>query len=133
MKYYSLQNSGTNNCLAEVVFSYGAQVAATKCGEASNAMGTYSFTWKYVPKSDGTFRLVSKRSGLCLHPQGNSFMTTAACDGSAKQTWKVHASSSQGRMIKNVAEGTCLTPNAYQAMLMACGTNPQYWKYAGPV
>ncbi|MFJ4339583.1 RICIN domain-containing protein [Streptomyces sp. NPDC088915] len=82
----------------------------------------YRFAWRYASGADGTFRLVNTYSGRCLQPAGNTSVTTAACNGSSAQSWKVFSSSSAGRLLKNTSDGKCLMAGAF-ASTCTCGAN----------
>ncbi|MGA5494693.1 protein kinase domain-containing protein [Streptomyces cinereoruber] len=129
---YSLENGTSGNCLAEYDPGFGILVTSVACGSKSNNGTPYRFAWRYVSGSNGTFRLVNKYSGRCLQPAGNSSVTTAACNGSSLQSWKVFSSSSAGRLLKNTSDGWCLTAGAF-ASTYTCGANQsgQLWRNIG--
>ncbi len=92
----------------------------------------YYFAWRYASGADGTFRLVNRHSGRCLQPAGNTSVTTAACNGSSLQSWKVFSSSSAGRLLRNTSDGKCLMAGAF-ASTYTCGANQggQVWRNIG--
>ncbi|MFC7928029.1 serine/threonine-protein kinase [Streptomyces cinereoruber] len=127
---YSLENGTSGNCLTEYNSGFSDLVGTVACGSKSGA--DYGFSWTYVSGSNGTFRLVSKRSGRCLQPGGNTAVTTVACNGSSKQSWKVHSSSSAGRALKNVSDGMCLSAGSFAATTFTCGSGSgQVWRNIG--
>ncbi|MFC8894860.1 serine/threonine-protein kinase [Streptomyces cinereoruber] len=129
---YSLENGTSGNCLAEYNPGFGVLVTSVACGSKSNNGTPYHFAWRYVSGSNGTFRLVNKYSGHCLQPAGNTSVTTAACNGSSAQSWKVFSSSSAGRLLKNTSDGKCLMAGAF-ASTYTCGANQngQLWRNIG--
>ncbi|MFE0736350.1 protein kinase [Streptomyces sp. NPDC058855] len=129
---YSLENGTTGNCLAEYDAGFGNTVTSVACGSrGTNA--TYWFSWTHRSESGGTLRLVNGSTGHCLQPAGNTSVTTAACNGSALQSWKVLSSSSAGRTFRNVSDGQCLTAGAF-VMTYTCGSGGnQLWRTIAPV
>ncbi|GAA3900792.1 hypothetical protein GCM10022244_08730 [Streptomyces gulbargensis] len=129
---YSLENGTTGNCLAEYDAGFGNTVTSVACGSrGTNA--TYWFSWTHRSESGGTLRLVNGSTGHCLQPAGNTSVTTAACNGSALQSWKVLSSSSAGRTFRNVSDGRCLTAGAF-VMTYTCGSGGnQLWRTIAPV
>ncbi|WP_435188520.1 protein kinase domain-containing protein [Streptomyces sp. bgisy126] len=129
---YSLENGTSGNCLAEHDPGFGVLVTSVACGSKSSNGTPYRFAWRYASGSNGTFRLINKYSGRCLQPAGNSSVTTAACNGSALQSWKVFSSSSAGRLLKNTSDGWCLMAGAF-ASTYTCGANQggQVWRNIG--
>ncbi|WP_030759945.1 RICIN domain-containing protein [Streptomyces griseus] len=112
---------------------YGAvTVLSAECG-ADTAAGGYS--WIYRANSDGSFRLVNKKSGKCLQPGPGIAVETAACTGTGSQSWKVFATTSSGRQFVNVGTGQCLTSNPGAAMSFMCGSaSPsQLWRNIGAI
>ncbi|MFF4867787.1 protein kinase [Streptomyces sp. NPDC000961] len=128
---YSLENGTSGNCLTEYDQGFGKLVGTVACGSKSGS-ADYGFSWTYVSGANGTFRLVSKRSGQCLQPGGNTAVTTAACNGASAQSWKVHSSSSAGRTLKNVSDGKCLSAGSFAATTFTCGSGSgQVWRNIG--
>ncbi|MFE6850497.1 RICIN domain-containing protein, partial [Streptomyces sp. NPDC057674] len=121
---YSLENGSTGNCLAEYNAGFGDLVTSATCGSAGSGGSTYWFSWTFSPGDDGTFRLKNRHSGRCLQPAGNTTVTTAACNGSSAQSWKVVSSTSAGRMFRNASDGRCLTAGSF-AMTYTCGSSGQ--------
>ncbi|WP_225803279.1 serine/threonine-protein kinase [Streptomyces sp. NK15101] len=131
---YSLENATTGNCLAEYNAGFGDLVTTTTCGSQGNGTAAYWFSWSYSAGANGTFRLVNRHSGRCLQPAGNTAVTTAACNGSSLQAWKVVSSSSSGRALKNMSDGMCLTAGSFSATTYACGSGTsQLWRNISPV
>ncbi|MFE6713099.1 protein kinase [Streptomyces sp. NPDC057695] len=127
---YSLENGSTGNCLAEYNAGFGDLVTSAACGSTGSGGSTYWFSWTYSPGADGSFRLKNRHSGRCLQPAGNTAVTTAACNGSSAQSWKVVSSTSAGRMFKNASDGRCLTAGSF-AMTYTCGSagqSEQVWR-----
>ncbi|AVH96084.1 serine/threonine protein kinase [Streptomyces sp. WAC00288] len=128
---YSLENASDGNCLAESRPGYGTFANTSTCGSAPSS-GTISYSWIYRSNGDGTFRLVNKKSGQCLDPNGNPSMTIAACNGSGSQSWRIHTTTSSGRSFKNVGSGLCLTGGPPFPRMYACGAgNTQLWRNIG--
>ncbi|MFC7963499.1 protein kinase domain-containing protein [Streptomyces cinereoruber] len=129
---YSLQNASDGNCLAEARPGYGVFANTFKCGSAPNS-GTVSYAWIYRGNGDGTFRLVNKKSGLCLDPKGNPGATVVACNGSSGQSWRVGTTTSSGRTFKNVGSGLCLTGGVpfVRAATCSSGNTAQLWRNIG--
>ncbi|MFI1654057.1 protein kinase [Streptomyces sp. NPDC020472] len=131
---YSLENATTGNCLAEYNAGFGDLVTTATCGSQGNGTATYWFSWTYSAGADGTFRLANRHSGRCLQPSGNMTVTTAACNSSSLQAWKVVSSSSSGRALKNVSAGLCLSAGSFSATVYACGSDSsQLWRNISPV
>ncbi|MFI1715334.1 protein kinase [Streptomyces litmocidini] len=131
---YSLENATSGNCLAEYNAGFGDLVTTTTCGSQGNGTSTYWFSWTYSAGANGTFRLANRHSGRCLQPSGNMTVTTAACNSSSLQAWKVVSSSSSGRALKNVSSGLCLTAGSFSATVYACGSDAsQRWRNISPV
>ncbi|MFJ7127536.1 protein kinase [Streptomyces sp. NPDC098101] len=129
---YSLENGTSGNCLAEHNPGFGNLVTSVACG-SKNPNGTpYWYSWTYRAGANGTFQLVNRTSNRCLQPAGNTSVTTAACNGSSAQSWKVFSSTSSGRLLKNMSDGKCLTTGAF-AMTYGCGANQsgQVWRNIG--
>ncbi|MGW9435684.1 protein kinase domain-containing protein [Streptomyces sp. NPDC055607] len=129
---YSLENGTSGDCLAEYDPGFGVLVTSVACGSESSNGTPYRFAWRYASGADGTFRLVNTYSGRCLQPAGNTSVTTAACNGSSLQSWKVFSSSSAGRLLRNTSDGKCLTAGAF-ASTYTCGANQggQVWRNIG--
>ncbi|MFF4168699.1 protein kinase [Streptomyces sp. NPDC001744] len=129
---YSLENGTSGNCLAEYNPGFGNLVTSAECGSAGNGTYKYHYAWTYSPLSSDTFRLVNKYTGRCLQPAGNTSLTTAACNGSSLQSWKVFSSSSSGRSFRNTSDGKCLTAGS-MAMTYTCGGAQanQVWRNIG--
>ncbi|MGW6555335.1 RICIN domain-containing protein [Streptomyces sp. NPDC055051] len=101
------------------------------CGSHPELAG---YSWTYRANADGSFRLVSRKSGLCLAQSSGIAATVAACDGAAGQSWKFDASTSAGRSIKNMSSGACLTSNPGGVVLFNCGgiySTGQHWRNIG--
>ncbi|MFF9503207.1 protein kinase [Streptomyces sp. NPDC014656] len=128
---YALENGNTGNCLTEYKQPYGVvTVNAMECGSNPSA-GNYS--WTYRANSDGSFRLVSKRSDQCLQPGSGIAVTVAPCNGASSQSWKVASSTSAGRQFKNAGNGQCLTANPGAVSSFACSSTyaQQFWRNIG--
>ncbi|MFE5910429.1 protein kinase [Streptomyces wedmorensis] len=126
---YSLENASNGECLAENDAGYAVLVNTYQCGSAPTNGGYLAYSWTYSPGADGTFRLVSKKSGKCLQPGGSS-VTIAPCSGSSVQAWKIGTSTSSGRTIKNMNSGYCLLVGPPFVMTYTCdSTNrAQLWR-----
>ncbi|MFD6250379.1 serine/threonine-protein kinase [Streptomyces roseolus] len=128
---YSLENGTSGNCLTEYKQPYGVvTVNSMECGSNPSA-GNYS--WTYRANADGSFRLVSKRSGQCLQPGSGVAVTVATCNGASSQSWKVVSSTSAGRQFRNAGNGQCLTANPGAVMSYACSSTyaAQFWRNIG--
>ncbi|MFF5501184.1 protein kinase [Streptomyces roseolus] len=128
---YSLENGTSGNCLTEYKQPYGVvTVNSMECGSDPSA-GNYS--WTYRANADGSFRLVSRRSGQCLQPSSGVAVTVAACNGSSSQSWKVVSSTTAGRQFRNASNGQCLTANPGAVMSYTCtsGYASQLWRNIG--
>ncbi|GGU92891.1 hypothetical protein GCM10010275_32650 [Streptomyces litmocidini] len=131
---YSLENATTGNCLAEYNAGFAELVTTTTCGSQGNGTSPYWFSWSYSAGANGTFRLANRHSGRCLQPSSNMTVTTATCNSSSLQAWKVVSSSSSGRALKNVSSGLCLTAGSFSATVYACGSDSsQFWRNISPV
>jgi hypothetical protein len=76
----------------------------------------------------GTFKIISKQSGLALDAGGNqqsALVLTATPDGSANQSWVIQPSGS-GSSIASAQSGLALDGGANQS-----GTHPQMWPANG--
>ncbi|WP_254047328.1 protein kinase domain-containing protein [Streptomyces aureus] len=123
---YSMENVANGQCLGENDAGYAILVNTYECGSAADST---SYAWTYSTGSNGTFRLINKRSGKCLQPSGSS-VTIAACNGSTVQSWKVGATTSSGRTIKNMQDGQCLVTGPPWVMTYTCnsGDRAQLWR-----
>ncbi|MFF2778145.1 protein kinase [Streptomyces sp. NPDC058052] len=129
---YALENGTTGNCLAEYKQPYGVTTINSRpCGAQPELSG---YSWTYRANADGSFRLVSRKSGLCLEGGSGFAATVAACTGASTQSWKFGSSTSAGREIRSVSNGQCLTSNPGAVVVYACNsgyTSPQYWRNIG--
>ncbi|MEU8885846.1 serine/threonine-protein kinase [Streptomyces hydrogenans] len=129
---YALEEGTSGNCLAEYKQPYGVTTINSRaCGSHPELAG---YSWTYRANADGSFRLVSRKSGQCLQPSSGVAATVATCTGAATQSWKFASSTSAGRMLKNVGSDACLTSNPGGVLVFACGGSfsaGQYWRNIG--
>ncbi|GAA3071772.1 hypothetical protein GCM10017562_43940 [Streptomyces roseofulvus] len=126
---YSLENATSGNCLAENDQGYAVVVTVMACGSKPEST---SYAWTYRPNGDGTFRLVSRKSGQCLQFTSAIDASIATCNGASNQSWKFGTSTSAGRQVKNVSNGQCLTNSTF-VIGYACQTSyaTQFWRNIG--
>ncbi|MFF6887846.1 protein kinase [Streptomyces sp. NPDC012421] len=127
---YALENGTSGDCLAEHNPAFGSGIRAMECGSSPS---TAFYSWIYRANADGSFRLVNKKTTLCLQDNGFS-VKTAACNGAGAQNWKFGTSSSAGRQIKNAGSGHCLTTNPGAVITFTCDTGyggGQHWRNIG--
>ncbi|MFJ7956091.1 protein kinase [Streptomyces sp. NPDC096319] len=131
---YSLKNSSDGTCMGEYNAGYGVFVNTYDCGSAQGGRPVW-YGWTYKAGANGTFRLVNRQSGHCLDPNGTVGGTAAACDGSSDQSWRVQASTANGRTLMNVGTGQCIMAGPPFMMMAACdpGDLRQLWRNVSPV
>ncbi|WP_369145837.1 protein kinase [Streptomyces sp. R44] len=132
---YSLKNASEGKCLGEYNAGFGIFANAYDCGSKDNSGQPIWYSWTYSPGANGTFRLVNRQSGRCLQPNGNPGATTAPCDGSSGQSWRIQATTANGRTLKNVGNGQCLVAGPPFTMSADCnpGDLRQLWKNISPL
>ncbi|MEU0399065.1 protein kinase [Streptomyces sp. NPDC006197] len=126
---YSIENASNGQCLAESDEGWATLVNTYKCGSPPSNGGSLSYSWTYSPGANGTFRLISRKSGKCLEPSGST-VALASCNGSSVQSWKIGTSTSSGRTIKNVNNGACLVTGPPFVMTYTCnsGDRSYLWR-----
>ncbi|WP_093874646.1 serine/threonine-protein kinase [Streptomyces sp. TLI_105] len=126
---YSIENASNGQCLAESDEGWATLVNTYECGSPPTNGGSLSYSWTYSPGANGTFRLISKKSGKCLQPSGST-VGLSPCNGSSLQSWKIGTSTSSGRTIKNMNDGMCLLTGPPFVMTYTCdATNRAYlWR-----
>ncbi|MGW5774988.1 protein kinase domain-containing protein [Streptomyces sp. NPDC003863] len=131
---YSLKNASDGTCLGEYNAGYGVFVNTYECGSAQASRPVW-YSWTYQAGANGTFRLVNRQSGHCLDPNGTVGATAVPCDGSSNQSWRIQATTANGRTFKNVGSGQCIMAGPPFMMSAACdpGDLRQLWRNVSPV
>ncbi|MFD8209827.1 protein kinase [Streptomyces sp. NPDC059695] len=131
---YSLKNASDGTCMGEYNAGYGVFVNTYDCGSAQGGRPVW-YGWTYKAGANGTFRLVNRQSGHCLDPNGTVGGTAAACDGSSDQSWRIQATTANGRTLMNVGNGQCLVAGPPFMMMSTCdaGDLRQLWRNVSPV
>ncbi|MFE5939578.1 protein kinase [Streptomyces sp. NPDC056470] len=128
---YSLENASNGQCVGEYNPGYGIFANTYECGSVPNNSGTMSYSWTYSAGANGTFRLVNKKTGRCLQAGGNpGGVGVGDCNGSSRQAWRFHATTSSGRTIMNVSNEECMTVGPPFLTTYACdsGSRAQLWR-----
>ncbi|MFG2642608.1 protein kinase [Streptomyces sp. NPDC048370] len=128
---YSLENVSSGECVVEYNPGYGIFANTHECGSVPNNSGTASYAWTYSAGANGTFRLVNKKTGRCLQAGGNpGGVGVETCNGTSKQSWKIHTTTSSGRTIMNVSNGECMIVGPPFLTTYACdsGDRAQLWR-----
>ncbi|MCZ0980773.1 hypothetical protein O1L60_22245 [Streptomyces diastatochromogenes] len=115
--------------MAESNPGYGVFANTADCGSPPDS-GTISYSWTYKPGANGTFRLVNKKTGHCLDPNGTVGYTAATCNGSSLQLWKIGSKTSSGFTVKNMSTGQCMVAGPPFTMSYDCdpGSANQLWR-----
>ncbi|MFG2772057.1 protein kinase [Streptomyces sp. NPDC048350] len=133
---YSLENASNGQCVGEYNPGYGIFADTYECGSVPSNGATIAYAWTYAAGANGTFRLVNRRTGRCLQAGGNpGGVGVAACNGSSKQSWKIHATTSSGRTIMNMSNEECMTVGPPFLTTYACdsGNRAQLWRNISPL
>ncbi|MEU3605209.1 protein kinase [Streptomyces sp. NPDC035033] len=127
---YSLENGTSGDCLAERQQYNQPGATSTRCGSSTDAVG---YSWTFKTQADGSFRLVSKKSGRCLDVVNSFSVSVSACTGAGSQSWKFGSSASAGRQLVNAGNGQCLSVNPGALITFTCNVShaSQYWRTIG--
>ncbi|CAM5425366.1 protein kinase [Streptomyces tanashiensis] len=131
---YSLKNASDGTCLGEYNAGFGVFANTYECGSAQGARPIW-YGWTYKAGANGTFRLVNRQSGHCLDPNGTTGATAVPCDGSSDQSWRIQATTPNGRTLMNVGQGKCIMAGPPFTMMATCdpGDLRQLWRNVSPV
>ncbi|MFD3662212.1 protein kinase [Streptomyces sp. NPDC058659] len=132
---YSIENVSSGECVSESHPGYGGVMVNTApCGTPPNS-GTITYSWTYSSTGNGAFRLVNKKTGLCLQPGGTPGFTAKDCNGSSLQSWTIGTKTSAGHTIKNVNSGECMIPGPPFLMTYTCDPSDRahLWRNIAPV
>ena len=131
---YSLKNASDGTCLGEYNAGFGVFANTYECGSPQGTRPIW-YGWTYQAGANGTFRLVNRQSGHCLDPDGTTGATAVPCDGSSDQSWRIQATTANGRTLMNVGKGKCIMAGPPFTMMATCdpGDLRQLWRNVSPI